>query len=81
MFAELKAPAGDTDVVVITDCICRIPTEVRDAFNGWKQTSRARLITLVIGDDAGDLRDVSDEVHLVRSLEISEEAVSRVLSI
>jgi uncharacterized protein with von Willebrand factor type A (vWA) domain len=81
IFADLKAPVGDTDVIFVTDCQCRIPETVRDAFHAWKRSARARLITLVIGGDAGDLRALSDETHLVRSLGIRENGVSRVLSI
>jgi uncharacterized protein with von Willebrand factor type A (vWA) domain len=81
IFADLKAPAGDTDVIFVTDCQCRIPDTVRDAFLAWKRTVRARLITLVMGDDAGDLRVLSDETHLIRSFDIREEGVARVLSI
>jgi uncharacterized protein with von Willebrand factor type A (vWA) domain len=81
MYADLKAPLGDTDVIALTDCRCSIPAGICDDFNAWKRSVRARLVTLVIGDDAGDLVQVSDEIHLVRSLAVTEEAVGHVLSI
>jgi uncharacterized protein with von Willebrand factor type A (vWA) domain len=81
MFGELKAPAGDTDVIALTDCCCHIPRDLQENFNSWKRSVQARLITLAIGEDAGDVAAVSDEIHLVRSLAVSEDAVARVLSI
>jgi len=42
---------------------------------------KARLITLVIESSPGDLTAISDEVHQVSSLSVTETAVERVLSI
>lgn len=81
IYQQLKAPVGDTDVIFITDCLCRIPQEVQKHFLEWKQSVKARLITLVIASSPGDLAHVSDEVHVVPSLAVSEAAVGRVLSI
>ena len=81
IYRELKAPAGRTDVVFLTDAICRLPADVRAAFLAWKAEARARLITLVIQSEAGDLASVSDEVHLVGSLGVAEEGVGRSLSL
>ena len=80
-YQQLKAPVGDTDVLFITDCLCRIPQEVQKHFLEWKQSVKARLITLVIASSPGDLALVYDEVHIVPSLAVSEAAVERVLSI
>jgi uncharacterized protein with von Willebrand factor type A (vWA) domain len=81
MYAELNAPLGDTDIIALTDCRCSIPSEVCDRFQAWKRTVQARFVTLAISDDPGDLVRVSDEVHLVRSLDVNEDAVRHVLSI
>jgi uncharacterized protein with von Willebrand factor type A (vWA) domain len=81
MYAELKAPAGVTDLVFVTDARCRLPPGVRDAFLAWKTAARARLVTLVIDNPPGDLALVSDEVHAVRSLAPDSDAVGRVLSL
>jgi uncharacterized protein with von Willebrand factor type A (vWA) domain len=67
IYAELGAPAGVTDLVFVTDCLCRIPADVRDRFLAWKRSAKARLVTLVIDGEPGDLAAVSDEVHPVRS--------------
>jgi uncharacterized protein with von Willebrand factor type A (vWA) domain len=80
-YQELKAPAGVTDVLFITDALCRIPAELQVRFNDWKRSVRARLITLVIDSEPGDLQGISDEIHKVRSLAVSEAGVERVLSI
>ena len=80
-YEELRAPKGSTDVVFITDALCRIGPAVRHRFNQWKEEVRARLITLVIGSSPGDLVEISDEVHQVDSLAVTEVGVDRVLSI
>ena len=80
-YTRLNAPRGKTDVVMITDAICRIPEQIRDRFNAWKKSVQARVISLVINSAPGDLAGVSDEVYRVASLSPDEEAVGRVLSI
>ncbi len=81
MYRELKAPTGVTDLVFVTDARCRLPAGVRDTFLAWKQAAQARLVTLVIDNQPGDLAHVSDEVHSVRSLTPDSDAVGRVLSL
>ena len=81
MFAKMKAPPGVTDVIMITDAICAIPSEIRERFCAWKQSTQVRAIALVIDNPPGDLTAVADEVHSVRSLDADESAVGRVLSI
>jgi uncharacterized protein with von Willebrand factor type A (vWA) domain len=81
MYADMKAPPGVTDVIMITDAICTIPTEIRERFCAWKQSAQVRAIALVIDNPSGDLGAVADEVHSVRSLDADESAVGRVLSI
>src|SRR5262249_14860190 len=81
MYAELKAPPGVTDVVLVTDAICRIPAQIRDRFCAWKLAAQVRAIALVMDSEPGDLSAVADEVHVVKSLDVDEDAVGRVLSI
>jgi uncharacterized protein with von Willebrand factor type A (vWA) domain len=78
---ELWAPSGATDVLFVTDCRCTIPVAVSETFLAWKRTVSARLWTLVLGDQAGDLATISDEIHLVRTLDVREEGVERVLAL
>ena len=80
-YRAMKAPPGDTDVIFITDAVCHIPAEVQAAFVAWKRSAKARLITLVIQNEPGDLESISDEVHVVPSLDVEESAVERVLSL
>lgn len=81
MYRELGAPTGITDLIFITDAQARIPTRLRDEFNRWKQSAQARVISLVLSGAAGDLATISDEVHLVRTLDPDGDAVGRVLSL
>lgn len=81
MYADTKAPAGVTDVILVTDAQCSIPEDVRQSFLAWKSSAQVRAIALVVDNPPGDLEFVSDEVHSVRSLDADESAVGRVLSI
>ena len=82
MYRALGAPLGVTDVVFVTDAVCRLPADTRTAFLAWKAQARARLVTLVVGGAGpGDLAAVSDEVHAVADLTPDSDAAARVLSL
>ena len=81
MYREIGAPPGVTDVIFLTDARARIPADLRARFLAWKQAAKARVVALVIDNPPGDLAAVSDEVHSVRSLDPTADAVGRVLSL
>lgn len=80
-YRQIGAPMGKTDVIFITDAMCRIPTKLQEDFCIWKKQVQARLIALIIHSTPGDLSAISDEVHEVPSLTVTETAVERVLAI
>jgi uncharacterized protein with von Willebrand factor type A (vWA) domain len=80
-YRRLGAPVGKTDVILITDAICHITPELQARFIAWKQSVQARVLSLIIQSQPGDLAAISDEVHLVGSLAVSEAGVERVLSV
>lgn len=81
MYADLKAPVGATDVILVTDAKVSIPDTVRESFLAWKASARVRVHSLVLDDSPGDLAAVSDEVHRIVSLDPGADAVGRVLSL
>ena len=81
MVADLKAPGGATDVILVTDAQVRIPETIRAPFLAWKMAAKVRVHALVLNDEPGDLAGVSDEVHRVASLDPAGDAVGRVLSL
>jgi len=81
MYREIGAPAGATDLVMVTDARCRITTELRERFLAWRRSARVRAVALVIGSAPGDLEGVCDEVHRVNTLDPAGEAVGRILSL
>ena len=81
IYTALKALHAETDIIFLTDCRCSIPATARDTFNSWKRSVPARLVTLVIEEEPGNLAQVSDELHMVRSLDIGAAAVERILSL
>ena len=80
-YRRLGAPAGVTDLIFVSDAIARIPSPVAESFLAWKASVHARLISLVIDNEPGDLAAISDETHTVRSLSVEEDGVGRVLSV
>jgi uncharacterized protein with von Willebrand factor type A (vWA) domain len=80
-YRKLGSPVGKTDVIFITDAQCRIPAKLQEEFVHWKEQVQARLISLIIDDEPGDLAHISDEIHKVPSLAVSAGAVERVLSL
>lgn len=78
---EMKAPAGKTDIIFVTDGYMDVPESVVKNFNAWRADKKARTTTVCIQGDPGLISKVSDEVFQVGSLACEEEAVEKVLSI
>jgi uncharacterized protein with von Willebrand factor type A (vWA) domain len=77
----INPPKGATDVILITDGIVRVPDNMATNFNSWKQREKVKCISLILAADAGGLKTVSDEVHLISSINVDDEAIGRCLSI
>jgi uncharacterized protein with von Willebrand factor type A (vWA) domain len=80
-YRELDTPRGQTDVVFVTDAICRLSGAEVAEFNAWKQGVKARVYSLIIQSRPGPLEQVSDEVFVVSTLSCEELGIERVLSI
>ncbi len=80
-YRRLGAPAGVTDILFVTDAECRIPADMAARFNAWRRSVKARVVSLVVGSDPGDLSAVSDECHRVVELAPDAAAVGRILSL
>ena len=81
IFTEIGAPQGKTDLIYVTDAELRISEKKASAFKAWKNSVKARLISLVLNSDPGDLTSISDEVHLISSLDPSELGIKKVFSL
>ena len=81
IFTEIGAPLGKTDLIYVTDAELRISEKKASAFKAWKRTVQARLISLVLNSDPGDLTSISDEVHLISSLNPTEVGIRKVFSL
>ena len=68
IFAEIGAPEGKTDLVFISDAQLKISAKDAEAFLEWKASVKAKLTSLVIGSEPGDLVTISDKVHLFEML-------------
>jgi hypothetical protein len=75
----LGAPQGRTDVVFFTDAICAIPEDAVARFNAWRARVQARVTTVLIEGEPGDLRLVSDDLYQVPALTPDSDAVGAVL--
>jgi uncharacterized protein with von Willebrand factor type A (vWA) domain len=80
-YESLKAPKGKTDLIFLTDAACSISAKLAKTFIDWKKSVQAKLITLVIDSEPEDLAKISDEVHRIRAVDVSEFGVERILSI
>ena len=81
IFTEIGAPVGKTDLIYVTDAELRISEKKASAFKAWKASVQARLISLVLNSDLGDLTSISDEVHLINSLDPAEVGIRKVFSL
>ena len=81
IFTEIGAPIGATDLIYVTDAELRISDKKASAFKAWKASVQARLISLVLNSDPGDLTSISDEVHLINSLDPTEVGIRKVFSL
>ena len=81
IFTEIGAPVGNTDLIYVTDAELRISEKKASAFKAWKNSVQARLISLVLNTDPGDLTSISDEVHLINSLDPTEVGIRKVFSL
>jgi len=81
IFTEIGAPLGKTDIIYVTDAELRISDKKASAFKAWKRTVQARLISLVLNSDPGQLSSISDEVHIISSLDPNEMGIKKVFSL
>ena len=81
IFKEIGAPVGNTDLIYVTDAELRISDKKASAFKDWKASVQARLISLVLNSDPGQLSSISDEVHLINSLDPAEAGIKKVFSL
>jgi uncharacterized protein with von Willebrand factor type A (vWA) domain len=81
IYAQTKAAPGKTDIILVTDGVCQLDEATILAFNTWKKKAQARMISLIINAQDGDIPQVSDEVHRVDSIDPNGNAAGRVLSI
>ena len=81
-WVEFDPPKGKTDIVMITDAIVLIRSEMAAKFKEWKQTNEVKMITLVVdANSAGDVEEVSDEVHLIKSIGLDAQGVQNCFEI
>ena len=81
IFSEIGAPVGKTDLIYITDAELSISQKKATEFKTWKASVQARLISLVLNTDPGDLKSISDEVHIISSLDPNEMGIKKVFSL
>ena len=78
---EMGAPKGKTDMIVISDGIIRIPSDITNQFLDWKTRESVRVISIVLGAGAGGLEKVSNEIHCLPALTVDCEAALSCMSI
>lgn len=81
IFEEIGASDGTTDLVFISDAELHIKPKDAEAFLQWKASVNAKLTSLVIGAEPGDLVTISDKVHVVETLNPDSVRIEQVFSI
>ena len=81
IFEEIGASDVTTDLVYISDAELHIKTKDAEAFLQWKASVNAKLTSLVIGAEPGDLVTISDKVHVVETLNPDSVRIEQVFSI
>ena len=81
IFTEIGAPVGKTDLIYITDAELRISEKRATEYNSWKASVKAKLFSLVLNSDPGDLKSISDEVHIISNLDPNEMGIKKVFSL
>jgi uncharacterized protein with von Willebrand factor type A (vWA) domain len=81
IFNEIGAPQGQSDLIYISDAQLKISQKKATEYNSWKASVKARLISLVLNTDPNDLTSISDEVHVISSLDPSEMGIKKVFSL
>jgi len=62
---EMRCPAGKTDVVFLTDALVNTTKEIKQHWNDWRASAKAKVQTVIIGQcdgRGGDLDEVSDNL-------------------
>lgn len=79
---KFGAPKGKTDYIIITDGQIDRNKEMEDNFNKWKLREKVNLTTLVVKASRSEgVERVSNEVHYLNDLSLSETAILNCLSI
>jgi uncharacterized protein with von Willebrand factor type A (vWA) domain len=81
MVEEGKIVGGKTDKIIITDAVLSISTQMRDDYIEWKKRSQCKTISLVLGTDPGQMKQVSDEVYCFTNISVGTAAVDACFSV
>lgn len=81
IFTEIGAPVGNTDLIYVTDAELSISQKKATEFKTWKASVKAKLFSLVLNTEPGDLKSISDEVHIISSLDPNEMGIKKVFSL
>jgi uncharacterized protein with von Willebrand factor type A (vWA) domain len=80
-FIKQGMTQGKTDIIMITDAQCHVPEKLAKSFLEFKAKEKVRLTALVLNAKPGDLKNLADEVHEVKTLGVGEEAVGKCVEI
>lgn len=81
IFQNTGAIEGKTDMVWISDGCAHIDPNEAHKFNEWRAEHNARSISMLVEQDDEAFRRISDEIHVVKSIDVEESAVGEILSI
>lgn len=81
IFQETGAIDGKTDMIWISDGCASISEDDAKVYNAWCEEHHARSIALLVAQDDAAFRLICNDVHVVKRMDVSEDAIGEVLSI
>lgn len=80
-FVKQGMSRGKTDLILVTDAICHVPSKMEQDFLAWKAREQVHCTSIIINQNGGELANISDELHTVPTLDLRQDIVQKILSI
>lgn len=79
-FLKQGMKRGQTDLIIVTDGIVPLPTGF-ELFNQWREKEKVKTVSIIIGEEVGQLPQISNQTYTIDQFNLDQEAVQNCLSI
>jgi uncharacterized protein with von Willebrand factor type A (vWA) domain len=81
IYEETGASGQKCDMVWISDGCAHVDPGEAEKFNEWRHARKSRSIGLLVQSDDAAFKLICDEIHVVKAISVTEDAVGQVLGI